>query len=188
MNPEFSARFRLEQRWREIRAATTSSHPFRPLGYASFQRPLWQALFEVCDSAYGQFPLEFRHPYLNLPLLRFFLRLPTLPWCHAKYILRAAGRGLLPEEIVRRPKAPLAGQPEVEMVKHYGLPALFPAALLRDYLVPEKVCYDPLELVPPLYADLRAVSLSHWLRDLERFSKNVSEESLDETPRQRTAK
>jgi asparagine synthase (glutamine-hydrolysing) len=179
LNPEFSARLRLEQRWREKRAATATSHPLRPIGYAMFQSPLWQGLFEACDSAYGQFPLEFRHPYLSLPLLRFLLRLPALPWCHAKYLLRVAARGLLPEEIVRRPKAPLAGFPEVEMVKRYGLPALFPATLLRDYLLPDKVCYDRHESVPSLNADLRAVSLSHWLRDLERFSKNISEESLD---------
>jgi asparagine synthase (glutamine-hydrolysing) len=187
LNPEFCARLRLEQRWRETMAAPASNHPLRPVGYGSFQSPLWQGLFEACDSAFGQFPLEFRHPYLNLPLLRFLLRLPTLPWCHAKYILRVAARGLLPEEIVRRPKAPLAGFPEVEMVKRHGLPALFPATWLRDYLLPEKVCYDSVEPVSSVYADLRAVSLSYWLRDLERFSKNRSEESLDETPRQRTA-
>jgi asparagine synthase (glutamine-hydrolysing) len=179
LNPEFSARLRLQHRWRETRAATASSHPHRPVGYASLQSPLWQGLFEAYDSAYGQFPLEFRHPYLNLPLLRFLLRLPALPWCHAKYILRVAGRGLLPNEIVRRPKAPLAGFPDVEMVKRHGLPALFPATRLRDYLLPDKVGNKDGAAVQSLYADLRAVSLSHWLRDLERFPKNTSEESFD---------
>ena len=182
LNPEFAAHLRLKQRWRETMGAAACSHPLRPVGYASLQSPLWQGLFEALDSANGQFPLEFRHPYLNLPLLRFLLRLPALPWCHAKYILRVAARGLLPEEIVRRPKAPLAGFPEVEMVKRHGLPALFPATWLRDYLLPDKVCYNVNGSAPSLHADLRAVSLSYWLRDLEHFSRNRSEESIDETP------
>jgi len=50
---------------------------------------------------------------------------------------------------------------------------------LRDYLLPDKVGNKDGAAVQSLYADLRAVSLSHWLRDLERFPKNTSEESFD---------
>ena len=187
LSPEFSAGHRLQERWREMMAATSSSHPIHPIGYEMYQSALWPRLFESCDSAWGQFPFEFRHPYMNLPLLRFLLALPTVPWCQAKQILRVAGRGLLPEETLHRPKEPLAGYPEVEMVKRWGLPALFPATALGDYILPGKVCYDKPQPVESTYAGLWAVSLSYWLHDLERFTRNIWEENRDDPARQSTA-
>ena len=124
LSPEFSVRLHLEERWQEMWTAASSEHPVRPAGYASFKSTLWQNLFERCDSSEGQFPLEFRHPYLNLPLLRFMLALPALPWCRVKYIQRISSRSLLPVEVLRRPKAPLAGFPEMEMAKRKGLPVV----------------------------------------------------------------
>ena len=165
LNPEFSARLHLEERRREIWTTVASGHPTRPSSYGSFKSPLWQCLFEGCDSSEGMFPLEFRHPYLSLPLLRFMLALPALPWCRVKYIERVAARSALPDEILRRPKAPLAGFPGMEMAKRKGLPTILPGAALRDYILPEKVCYNAADMSVSMDA-LRAVSLSHWLHDL----------------------
>jgi asparagine synthase (glutamine-hydrolysing) len=172
LNPDFSERLNLEKRRREIwTVAPSCEHPVRPGGYASFQSTLWQRLFEDCDSGGGQFPLEFRHPYLNLPLLRFMLALPALPWCRVKYIQRVAAQGLLPAEILRRPKTPLAGFPEVEMAKCKGVPAPLPSAALQRFILADKVRYD----MNSNHA-IRVVGLSYWLHDLAVRSMSETEE------------
>ena len=162
LSPEFSVRLRLEERWREMWTAAPSEHPVRPSGYASFKSTLWPNLFERCDSSEGQFPLEFRHPYLNLPLLRFMLALPALPWCRVKYVQRISFRSALPVEVLRRPKAAVAGFPEMEMAKRKGLPIVLESETLRDYILPGKLCYNSWSIDA-----LRAVALSHWLHGLE---------------------
>ena len=176
LNPEFSTRLHLKERWREIWTAAPSEHPVRRHGYASFKSTLWQHLFETCDSGEGQFPLEFRHPYMNLPLLRFMLALPPLPWCRVKYILRVAAQAMLPGKIARRPKAPLAGHPDLEMSKRRGLPEIIPSASLTDYVMVQKLRYDTSNETATRES-LRAVGLSHWLHDLAAHSKCELEES-----------
>jgi asparagine synthase (glutamine-hydrolysing) len=180
LNPDFSRRFSLEERCREIlTAAPPCEHPVRRRGYASFKSTLWQRLFEECDSGGGRFPIEFRHPYLNLPLLRFMLALPALPWCRVKYIQRVAGRGMLPAEILRRPKTPLAGFPEAEMAKRRGVPAVLSSAALQRFILADKVRCD----INSDYA-IRAVGLSYWLHALAVRSKSETEKGRGAGQRQ----
>jgi asparagine synthase (glutamine-hydrolysing) len=77
-----------------------------------------------------QLAAEIRYPFLDLRLVRYLLRLPQIPWAIEKSLLRVAMKGLLPPQILRRPKAPLAGNPWA---------ALLPPAPSRwwdEYLIP----------------------------------------------------
>jgi asparagine synthase (glutamine-hydrolysing) len=63
------------------------------------------------DPGMTGFPLEHRHPLLDLRLVRFALSLAPVPWCVDKHLFREAMRDALPPVILRRPKEPLAGDP-----------------------------------------------------------------------------
>jgi hypothetical protein len=52
-------------------------------------------------------PLEFRHPLMDLRLVEFCLTLPLQPWVMKKHILRECMKGLLPVEVLKRPKTPV---------------------------------------------------------------------------------
>jgi asparagine synthase (glutamine-hydrolysing) len=167
LNPEFSKRMCLEERWRELWAASVFEHPVRPSGYESFKSVLWQYLFEACDSRWGQRPIEFRHPYLNLPLLRFMLVVPALPWCRVKHIQRIVASEVLPEEVVKRPKSPAIGPRAVQIAERHGVPPLSRSAALKDYLSVSSVRYTSGEPLYSLETVLCALGLSYWLRELE---------------------
>ena len=64
-------------------------------------------MYETEDAAWTGVPVESRAPLLDLRMLRFLLRVPPVPWCMEKELLREAMRGILPEEIRSRPKTPL---------------------------------------------------------------------------------
>ena len=55
--------------------------------------------------------LEFRHPYLDVRVLRFLLTIPAVPWCRDKLVMRNAAEPLLPVDCVSRPKTPVRGEP-----------------------------------------------------------------------------
>ncbi len=115
IDPTLESRLGLRERWRALDSAPVSNHPWRPSGYASFQIPLWQTLFEYFDAAIIRACFEVRHPFLDLEMLRFLLAVPALPWCRSKHLLRRAMRGALPPEILRRRKT---GTPTVAFTKH----------------------------------------------------------------------
>src|SRR5262249_4393136 len=83
------------------------SHPWRPRAMASFQSANWLSLFECLDPTFAGGSIEWRHPYLDLRMLQFMLRVPPLPLSRGKNIIRLAMRGKLPDEILYRPKTPL---------------------------------------------------------------------------------
>jgi len=137
--------------------------------------PMWTVLFEQADPAVTGLPLELRHPYFDLRLLKFLLRLPELPWCMDKTLLRLALRGVLPEAVRTRPKAPLPGFPEYEALRGRGIPAADPllavSALARFVDVArlrelagqyDKLRPDEIELV------LRPLGLAAWLSRIDK--------------------
>jgi asparagine synthase (glutamine-hydrolysing) len=160
-------RFQLRDRWRDATRTLESLHPVRPVAYASLQSPLWQSVFEAIEPSYTGVPLEVRHPYVDVRLLRFMLRVPVVPWCRQKQLLRRALRDVVPETVRRRPKTPLAGHPDYERVRRDGLPAPRPSERLATYGAPEMLSQAPPGTVAAVEAKLRFVALSHWLYDLE---------------------
>lgn len=168
LEPNFESRATLRERWREIMDEPTPTHPDRPAAYGSVSQTQWAGFFESNDPGWARVLLEVRHPLMDLRVLRFMLRLPTLPWCADKELLRVAMRGDLPENVLRRPKSPLAGDPLVGLLRREGsnrLTNFEPAPELENFILRDQI--------PPLFGEgipseptlhLRPLSLNLWLQ------------------------
>ena len=162
VNPDLVGPLGLRERCHDIYRPPEVRHPARPVGHASLSSPLWQRLFRSLDPSRTGVSLEVRHPYVDIRLLRFLLRVPVLPWCRRKHLLRVAFRGVLPAAVLRRAKAPLAADPRQELARRVGLPVPAMTALAGRYINLPRVA-EATEL-DASGALVRAVALSHWLR------------------------
>lgn len=169
LNQDLISNLQLRDRWfLHTETVLPGVHPVRPRAFNSLRSVLWQRLFEEYDAANTGAPLEVRHPYVDLRLLRFMLAVPVLPWCRVKYLIRYAMGRSLPQEILRRPKTPLAGAPVFDKARRSGLPAWQPSELLVNYV-------DIGSLMPAvddgpmvLMDKLRVAGLSSWLETHSR--------------------
>ncbi|MDO8432474.1 MAG: asparagine synthase-related protein [Candidatus Binatus sp.] len=164
MDEDFVSRLDLRARWAAVQRPTTSDHPVRPVGYGSFCTPIWQGLLDCFDPGFTGAPLEIRHPYLDLRLLRFMLAVPAIPWCRKKYLLRSAMRGVLPPEVLARAKSPLAGDPLSASARRVRIPPLVPTPELLQYVRPQKVSATMPDDAEGFWLNLRPIVLDHWLR------------------------
>jgi asparagine synthase (glutamine-hydrolysing) len=167
MDEELVRRHDLKDRWHDAHLPLRSAHPVRPVAYASFHSPLWQSVFETLEPSYTGSPLEVRHPYVDIRLLRFLMRVPVIPWCRNKHLVRCALRGILPEAVRRRRKRPLSGSPDYERALRHGLPAPRPSERLSHYGAPVHASVSSGGTVGEIEANLRFVALSHWLYALD---------------------
>jgi asparagine synthase (glutamine-hydrolysing) len=166
MSIDLVERLHLHERLAYVRRATDSAHPARPVAYGSLRTPLWQSFFDGLDAAYTRVPLEVAYPFLDLRMLRFLMRVPVVPWCRDKYLMRYTFRDDLPEVIRKRPKTPLRGHPHDEKVRRDGMPRLAASRQLERYGSSqqfEKVPSSPAQTD----AALRFLALSRWLARLE---------------------
>jgi asparagine synthase (glutamine-hydrolysing) len=167
LNPEFSEKFGLRRRFDDVRHSQNPVHPAHPTGYASFVGrsavPLWQDIFERYDSGVSAVPVEVRHPYADVRMLRYLLSVPVLPWCRNKNLLRRAFEAYLPAEIVWRAKSPLAGDPVLERRKEtfFANEPLTPQAL--EYIDFQKL-QNVHEFPAAFWIDLRPGTLNWFLR------------------------
>jgi asparagine synthase (glutamine-hydrolysing) len=165
LNEDFAARCECKDRWDERLRTRAPRHPVRPRAYEDFHSVLWQALFEDCDIVGALGGAEFRHPFVDVRLLRYLLAVPAIPWCRNKLIIRRAMRTALPRDVVWRKKAPLAASPDFERIRVSGLPRIAPSFKLLRYVNPEKVPHAPRSEME-LRAALRPLGLSYWLQQL----------------------
>ncbi len=187
LNREFSARLQLPARWEQINNEPGPSHPLRPGACQLLMASFWPSLFENFDPGMTFVPVEVRHPYFDLRVVNYLLRVPPLPWCADKELVRVALRGILPERVRLRPKTPLASDPFVALL---GKPAeqwvdhVEPSAELAQYVdrkaVP-KVAGEEDGL--KLWTNLRPLSLSFWLQHRARgdYKCNVQREEKRES-------
>jgi asparagine synthase (glutamine-hydrolysing) len=98
-------------RFAQINTPPASAHAFNPRAYSILNGQLFGAGFEDQDPTWSTAAIEFRVPFMDRRLLGFLLRLPPIPWFMEKELLRRAQKGILPEEIRRRPKVPLRQDP-----------------------------------------------------------------------------
>jgi asparagine synthase (glutamine-hydrolysing) len=119
--PDFAKRTDVEARWRDrSEFAMTERHPVVPAGHASLALPHWTHMFEQENPGVTRQPVEVRHPFIDLRVVEYLLALPPFPHFLGKRLLREAMSGRLPESIRVQPKAPLEGDPLVEMLKQRG--------------------------------------------------------------------
>jgi asparagine synthase (glutamine-hydrolysing) len=172
LNPDFEAKANLKQRWVASRDSDKNAeHPVHPLAYKSLHSGYWASVLETEDAGWNRVRLESRAPLLDLRLLAFLLRLPAVPWCVNKFLSRQTMTGLLPQEIVSRPKTPLLVQSLVQSLQ----PADWTTSLLNA--VPGRVqtfvnwpkwCETLYRSKGSLTLDLlRPASLSYWLKAVE---------------------
>ena len=179
-NPSFESRMALQSRWEEHGqpSARMPQHPVRPVAYRSFQSPLWEAVFRRMDAGETGVPVETRHPFVDVRLLRYMLAVPPLPWCRAKYLLRRAMCGVLPTPVLRRPKSPLTDDPAWEAARCHGFGSLPPARRLIEYVNFDRVPKDAGSHMALFRANFRPLALNYWLHNLRRktFALSLKEE------------
>jgi asparagine synthase (glutamine-hydrolysing) len=170
----FVARLKLRERFAELQRKPVSDHPTHPWAYAMLSGPFWPNVLEGEDAAWSGVAMETRAPLLDRRLVRFLLRLPAMPWCMDKQLVRRAMKNLLPKETVERAKAPLARNPlelQVSQGKWNALPLRNFSTFLREVV-------DPMCLqnslrsadTEHLYMNLRPISLDAWLKGVEMKS------------------
>ena len=108
INPDFAREQHMLDRLR-LKAASrqmmqSNQHPHRPEAWHLLSSPYWQFVLPGHDAQVTGQPLEFRHPFLDIRLIRFLMRLSSPRWFHQKSILRQAMATELPAYITERPK------------------------------------------------------------------------------------
>jgi asparagine synthase (glutamine-hydrolysing) len=176
IEPTLEARLGLRERWRQAHEEPVVAHPVRPYAFRTLDYVMRVSnFFEYSDAGVTGIALEHRHPLMDLRVQRFCLSLPPMPWCVKKHIVREAMRGVLPEAVLRRPKTPLAGFPELQLLRRpeAGWIDRFVAAQgLAHYVDRAKigpVCAqggDDEASRERRWRDLRPLSLSMWLANL----------------------
>ena len=120
LNPGFEKRLALRQRWQELARPAVSAHPLHPQAHAGLRSDYLGQVFESDDPGISGVLLQKRTPFMDLRLLRFLLRVPPVPWCANKMLLRDAIKSQLPPAVLRRAKTPLVTEP-VDVCLRRGL-------------------------------------------------------------------
>lgn len=135
---------------------------------ANLQHPRWRSYLRSIDPFDAPIGVDLRLPYLDERVLGLLLALPPLPLARRKRILREAGRGLLPDAVVDRPKTFFPGDPvAARLVAGSPLPALDRPEhpLLRRWLPAGRPDPDAWTGLPwPPWDEIRGICLDFWLR------------------------
>jgi asparagine synthase (glutamine-hydrolysing) len=166
--PHFAEQWNLRGRWRELQEPPKSDHPWHPIALTGLASKAWSNVFESEDAGWTGVPVELRSPLFDQRLLQFLLRVPPVPWCIEKALLREAMRGMLPEEIRTRPKTPLLDdslQLFIDSKQWSPLPLPELAAGIREF-VDWNQLGTTLDTAAGfnLWVALRPVSLCCWLK------------------------
>jgi asparagine synthase (glutamine-hydrolysing) len=171
IDPDFARRMDLAGRLEAHAAPPTDPHPLRPETEEQLSSPFWPAMFASYDAGVTGMPLEVRHPFFDLRLVRFVLSVPPAQWYNDKGLLRIGMRGRLPEPLLRRPKTPLRGDPFGARLREQG-GAWLAGRTLGPEVAPwidaarvPRIAGGGAEGVPePLWPHLRPLGLAIWLR------------------------
>jgi len=171
--PEFEKRLNLRERFEVLQRTPTSVHPNHPRAYSMLTGPFWPSLLEGEDAAWSGAALEARAPLLDRRMIRFLLRLPTMPWCMEKHLVRRAMEGALPPETLQRQKAPLLKDPLLVWMqqRNWSPSSLSDNAkvnLLRE-IVDQRELENTLRAgnEEAIYQNLRPITLGWWLKSVE---------------------
>jgi len=138
-----------------------------------FTNAEWTNIFEDQDPGVTRIPIESRQPFFDKRLVDYILSIPLIPWCIQKHILRVSMDGMLPKEVLKRPKTILTTDPLAEALAQYDL-----SQINHFDIVPELSQYVNINRIPKigdwndsehsaqLLLKLRPFSLNYWLRDI----------------------
>jgi asparagine synthase (glutamine-hydrolysing) len=173
VTPGFENSVQLRHRWRALNRPLKSAHPWHPKAHAVLNSTCWPGILETEGPAWSGVSVESRAPLLDLRILRFLLRVPPVPLCIDKELLRRALRGLLPEQILLRPKTRFGGDQiasQIQRKQWSPFPLPVPPQSIREFVDWEKLI-SVLKSVPIVFpwVDLRPISLIHWLGAIEDF-------------------
>lgn len=168
LTPDLSRRLHLRDRWEADRGIGFERPGFE------LEHRYWSATFESVDLGTMGFAAESRYPYLDLRLVRWLMGVPMVPWAMEKSLLRIAMQDRLPAAIVRRRKAPVAGNPWAR---------LLPPASTRwwtPYLTaPELAAYVDVRAADAMLAAvLSAAQARHDRADINRLRSALMPVSL----------
>lgn len=93
-------------------------------------------LGEHGDRMFFSHSVEGRHPFLDAELLSFVITIPDkykLNGTNEKYILKKAGKGIVPDEILKRRKFPFQAPGMSSMVKQAGETRFLEEELIKKY-------------------------------------------------------
>jgi len=171
ISPEFERKAALRERFRELNRPKLHLHPVHPDAYTALQSSYWSGFLENEDAGWTGVALETRAPLLDLRLLRFLLRLPPVPWCVDKELVRKVLGDYLPEAIVRRPKTTLVRDPlEAAQTDRNWRPRCppNPSAHVQSF-VNWSSWNETLISAKGLLSwdNLRPLSLEYWFKDVE---------------------
>lgn len=170
INQDFEKRLKLRERFEELQKKPNSNHPTHPVPYAMLTGPFWPNVLEGEDPSSSGAALETRAPLLDRRMVRYSLRLPTMPWCMDKRLVRRAMKGELPRETLKRPKTPLAQDP---LKLHIFEKKWSPLPLSENVWIKEMVDVQRLENFlksngrEAFYENLTPMSLGLWLKALK---------------------
>ena len=180
--PDFAKRTSLDARWKSWLADSAATpHPVHPTAHASLALPQWSSLFENENPGVTRFPVEVRHPFLDLRVVDYLLALPPFPWFYEKVLLREAMAGRIPESVRLRPKTPLARDPLVEQlqmpgaewVDHVHWSAEMDQFVDRSALAP----LNGVKVSEKAGSLARPVCLNFWLQSARRVRYNLHAEA-----------
>jgi asparagine synthase (glutamine-hydrolysing) len=171
IEPAFETTFAPRKRFSEISEWPSSAHPHHTWSYGKLVRFI-PPVMEGQDAMFSGRPVEARAPFLDRRLIRFLLRLPPIPWCMEKELLRRAQRGILPDKIRLHPKMPLQYDPlqlHIAAGKWSpGAPDVCPPTLQDVVDWPRLTHSLTIAHGTELYVHLRPVLLALWLNAVEK--------------------
>jgi asparagine synthase (glutamine-hydrolysing) len=166
INKDLESRLELHARWNNYYRPPQTVHPVRPLNYALLHIPgEFQDLFRSVDAESTRTPVEVRFPFMDLRVLRYFLTVPSIPWCRNKYLLRQAMKGWLPDAVLRRPKTGVPHTLTKDQVRHTMMTPLKPAPEFSRYVDTVKLPTAINDNIWAVGSILLARLLNHWLQN-----------------------
>lgn len=167
LNPDLEKRLGLRERWETLKGPRAPEGVVRPVAYEAVADPVWGALFDIYDCGVTRVPVEVRHPFFDLRVVKFLLGLPALPWCSDKELLRESAKGVLPDAVRLRRKSPLLEEPLIALLNRRE------ASWVDSFEpLPELSRYVERRLIPRVFKEidlwnawihLRPLSLNFWL-------------------------
>ena len=169
INQNFATNLRLPERWIELNTRGKHQHAWYPDACNDIENGYISGVLEGEDPIWTGVATECRAPLFDFRILRFLLRVPPIPLCIDKQLLRQATGALLPEEIRNRYKQPFAGdplraqqlsgrwKPNVTSNSPESMSGFVDWRLFTNKLLDSPICSQSPELRP--------LSLFHWLQE-----------------------